>query len=181
MSSADPIRLFLGVPFVDSAAGTMEIALKHHLLEGDWRPMPRANWHITVLFMGHHATSALPGLVERASGILTITSAFELHGGRFCTVSGAGGMRWLRFEANHAFTALHRQLASALQVSPDMRVPQWPHVTLARGDREAEDRLENDIILPRYLVDRVHLFRSDPGDGSPVYTSLAEFPLRLLT
>lgn len=161
-------------------------ALKKHL-NPLMKPPSSFRWvrpeslHLTLQFLGEIKEEKIAGLLEREKQALEGLQAFQFN---------LGPLEW--FPNSHRPTVLSLQatpqdaltkLAQALGDGALARGyviedrPFRPHITLARVENlnnPAPDILASFAWqeLPPLFVKEVVLFRSDPGEGGPVYTRL---------
>ena len=168
-------RLFVAQALTAVQRDTLQRALA---LPTGWRPVPPANWHLTLFFAG---TMPTDGWRDRATALATVAAQhmpFEVTDAGLEVVIGRDRMVWLRFAPHPAFDALHRDLAAAFELPPDPRSPHWPHVTLARSRQEAKPPVAGPDLPTSMSIHELTLFRSEPGDGHPRYVPLARYPLQ---
>ncbi|HYV47738.1 MAG TPA: RNA 2',3'-cyclic phosphodiesterase [Myxococcaceae bacterium] len=156
---------------------------------------PRARWgppsnaHLTLAFLGSMEEAKVPELSRALEGVATRAAPFDLQlrgGGAFGSPKKPRVL-WVGVEGDTA--RLHQLQAwtgSALQplgYEPEER-DYRPHLTLARArDPRGDPGLARcagalaDRALGAARVDRLILFRSQPGPGGSKYTPLAEPPL----
>lgn len=180
-----PDRLFLGVPLAAEARAALSAQIGELLPpELPVRPVPPANWHLTLRFLGATAPELLADLrVELSSAELG--NAFPITFGGLGTFPRASRARALWIGISAGLEPL-QQLAGAVErcarsagFEPDER-PFSPHLTLARL-REPTDlsQLVATAIPPTVsqTVAEIVLFRSHLGAGPPRYEPVDRFSL----
>lgn len=182
---AKQYRLFVAVSIPDQLADLVEEAVepwRKALPEVRWAP--RANWHVTLRFLGSTDPRLVPWVRERLSEVASLTAPFEQN------VRGLGAFPSTR-RARVVWAGLEDHdgsLAGLARAVSDALDPKFPrevrafsaHLTVARSDPPislpasfAETPLESD----RFVVDFVALMRSRLRRPAPVYERVAAFPL----
>lgn len=183
-------RTFIGLP-VKAGPGVLRARLElMESLKGE-----RISWvdplryHITVRFLGE---TRIPD-VEKIGKALQ--SGLQLPDQWMVSTAKAGsfGPRnmprviWIGFEDQLPFETLRREVDRVLQSCgiPPMDQPFRAHLTLGRirslRDPEAFHRSLERIrerFIERIKFDRLVFYRSEPGRGGPVYTSLLDLEFR---
>jgi 2'-5' RNA ligase len=150
----------------------------------DARFAPRAQWHVTVQFLGNHVdidavSAALEGLRATPAEV-QLGGAGPVGGTKQRGTVFALGVRpweWL----NDLVDAVGERLAP-LGHEPENR-RYLPHLTLARCKRRTDMREAAAAVGPEpvgepWLVDRVVLFESETRREGAVHTKVAEILLR---
>lgn len=182
---AKPHRLFVALSIPERVADVIEEAI------GTWRETfpqarwaPRANWHVTLLFLGWTYPRLVPWVGERLAEVAAATPSFEtcVRGvGAFPSTRRARVL-WAGLEDDGGeMAALAGAVSDALaREFPPERRPFSAHLTVARSDPPlslpaafAATALESD----RFEVDAVTLMRSHLRRPAPVYEGVEEFPL----
>lgn len=151
------------------------------------RWLPEENYHVTLRFIGEvpghlaeeidHALAALRG---RAFDMVFSGVGTFARGGREVAL-------WAGVERNPALDHLQSKIETALQRTglPPERKRFQPHVTLARLDGAAEERLAG-FLQARNLfregpmrVEHFTLFSSRLGKEASSYTAEVEYPLEV--
>jgi RNA 2',3'-cyclic 3'-phosphodiesterase len=183
-------RLFVAVDLGEAVRRAL------HRLQDELRALaPKARWappenaHLTLAFLGSTEEALVPKLSDVLAGVASQAAPFDLQltgGGAFGS-SKKPRVLWVGVEgALAALAELHRRTEAALQpmgYQPERREYR-PHLTLARArDPRGDPRLARcaQALAGRALgtarIDRLILFRSQPGPGGSKYTPLAEPPL----
>lgn len=178
------VRLFAGLyPPEEACAHLAAHVSTLHLSAADARPTPRAQWHVTVVFLGEVPDARLPDVqtaLKSSSGGTTPVRLRIAGGGRFGTILWAG----LSGDVDHVAAlgeSARRELSRARLPFDDR--PFRPHLTLARpGDRLDPRTIEADRAAldtyegPEWTATHLRLMRSQLGP-TPVYTELSRFDL----
>jgi 2'-5' RNA ligase len=136
----------------------------------DAKRTPRAQWHITVQFLGNHAdvdavVAALDGLQTRAASIQLVGRG----GVRTVASLGAQPVPWLRelaAEVEGRLAPLGHEVEHH---------PYRPHLTLARGRRLP--RLGDETVGEPWLVSSVVVYESQTKPSGALHIPRAEIPL----
>lgn len=184
-SETKPFRLFVAVSVPDEVADLVEEALESwRRALPDVRWTPRANWHVTLRFLGSTDPRSVPWIGDRLAEVASDIAPFErgVRGlGAFPSARRAKVL-WAGFEDDDGSLA---RLARAVADALDPRFPAeerkfGAHMTVARSARPirlpagfATTPLENG----RLVVDALKLMRSHLGRSAPVYEELAAFRL----
>lgn len=179
------LRLFLAATLPPGHLDSLEPAvasLKARLPRARW--IPRQNWHITLSFLGQVPDAKLPGIIraaERTAAEMQTIQSRLMGLGAFPGKHRARVL-WVGVaDVQKGLAQLAARLGEACG-APDVRT-YHPHLTLARFNVPAsiEEVIgqAEPLELERscFQVDRVVLFRSDPGRQGSVYVALAEFGL----
>jgi 2'-5' RNA ligase len=137
---------------------------------GDAKRTPRAQWHITVQFLGNHAD--VDEVVGALDGLGTAPASIQLVGGggvRTVASLGAQPLPWLRELAAEVEGRL-----APLGHEPEHR-PYRPHLTLARGRRLPG--LGDEPVGDPWLVSGLVVFESQTKPSGAVHIPRAEIPL----
>ncbi|SIQ47012.1 RNA 2',3'-cyclic phosphodiesterase [Aquipseudomonas alcaligenes] len=158
------LRLFFALPCPTGVAAQIDAWRQGQHFAG--KPVPTANLHITLAFLGHVPESRLQQLQRVPPRLALADLAFDLH--LDCLDCWSEGL--LHLSPSQPPQAL-LNLASALQqqLQLDER-PYRPHLTLARDSRPAEIRTPPSFT---WHVDQLHLYQSAGGH----YLSLQRWPL----
>lgn len=165
-------RLFIGTPVLPTILAPK---LKHLMMREDQpnlRWTPEQQWHVTALFIGTRSDEELPDIAHKAESASRELSAFDLLEGRLCAMPNERpSMLWVRFLPSQQLEQLHRILAEATGTPVSSFSPMWPHITLARG-KPVPFHSGEPLVLDRFKVDRLTLFRSDPGPQGTLHSPL---------
>lgn len=184
--SPGPARLFLGVPVPEPAREALKASLRGTLGERPLpgRPVPPANWHLTLRFLGAVEEEARDRLLRELSRAdLGSAFALELGGlGAFPRPARAGVL-WAGVQRGaEPLRALAARVAGAVERAGFAREARAfsPHLTVARvhPPRDLRETVERgDAVTARFSVEEAVLYRSHPGAGPPRYEAEARFPL----
>jgi RNA 2',3'-cyclic 3'-phosphodiesterase len=171
-------RLFLGAPLPEGVRGRISTLLAEAPGPGfGGRPVPPANWHITLRFLG-------PSTAERTATLVGALDAADLGGAFPVSLEGWGGFPrlhratvfWVGVGDPTGGLARLAEVAEAMARSvgyPPEHRPFRPHLTIGRS-RAPVDLSPALATLPPIQVpmevDRLVLFRSTLGGPAPVYT-----------
>lgn len=155
------------------------------------RWVPVQNIHLTLQFLG----DVSPSNLELLSGELRINLAnspcIEVlvgKAGAFPNVHRARTL-WIGLTAPPAFATLHQTIqATTARIGYPVENRKFsPHLTIGRVNQNASPADLNMIqmtiqhtdigIIGKFLVDAVHLFKSDLHPTGPVYTRIYSMPL----
>jgi len=183
-------RLFVAVDLgaeVRRALEALQAELKALAPEARW--VPPENAHLTLAFLGSTEEAKVPELSRTLEAVATRAAPFDLQlrGGGAFGPSKRPRVLWVGVEGDTArLHQLHAWTGAALRpwgYEPEDR-DYRPHLTLARArDPRGNPKLAccAGMLAGRALgaarVDRLILFRSQPGPGGSTYTPLAEPPL----
>ena len=140
------------------------------------RPVPPANLHLTLAFLGERSPAQLEPLIPSLKAILTRLPAFTVTLSTQDAFPEPGGRIWAAHARREAaLLDLHRQIWDVLgQAGIEAEPRQFlPHVTLARAAAPLQTEAKpGPWVLP---VHSVMLYESPP-DG--YYRVLHDWPLR---
>ena len=174
MASATQRVFFALWPDAQARAQLASLA-REVALESGGRPTPPDRIHLTLAFIGEQPTIRVDSLC-RLGGLIRARD-FVLGLNRVGGFSRTG-IAWLGASAAQAeLSALHEEITGALRSRgfPIEERPYVPHLTLARRSTTVIERT-----LPQPISWRATSFSlvaSEPGDGGPVYRSIAAWPL----
>jgi 2'-5' RNA ligase len=151
--------------------------------------VPPENAHLTLAFLGSTEDAKVPELSKALEAVAARAGPFDLQlrgGGAFGSPKRPRVL-WVGVEGDTAaLHQLHGWTEAALQplgYQPEHR-DYRPHLTLARArDPRGDPTLARcagalaNRVLGAARIDRLILFRSQPGPGGSKYTPLAEPPL----
>ena len=176
-SKTEGLRLFVGTALQSATADAVARAAAGQLLLPHWKAAPRAQWHVTTLFIGQRPEAELPALLSALEQVARTHAAFHLHDGRLVAMPEAEpAMLWLRFTPSPALETLHQALAGAMHAASSPHQPHWPHITLARG-RAGSPLPDGRVVLYLLRIARLTLFRSDAVPGGRVHVPVGEVHL----
>lgn len=178
------VRCFLAFPITDIVQRQLLTALRTCIAdhEDGYQPIRRANWHMTVFFLGQQPLLRLQGLFSPISELLS-----QQPPGDSIRLTRLGGFpkrerpRLLAAEGElpDSFVAWHRSLVELLSrhgVEPD-HVRWRPHVSLARRQEQRHDATLRDLPLEdcTLRVNRLQLLMSTPTPKGSTYSPLTEW------
>ena len=182
---AKPQRLFVAVSIPHHAAETLEAAIE------SWRAtfpsaqwVPRANWHVTLRFLGSTYPRLVPWVRERLGAVASETPVFEtcLRGlGAFPSARRARVL-WAGLDDEEgSLGTLAAALSEALarEFPPEARAFS-AHVTVARSDPPLglpPAFAETPLVSRPFAIDEIVLMRSHVRRPAPVYDPVATYPL----
>ena len=176
------IRLFVGLDLPGSLRERLT-TLVGGLPGARW--VPAENYHLTLRFIGE-VPSWRAEEVDHALGVLR-ARGFELTlaGLGVFEKAGRSSALWVGAERNPSLDHLRSKIETALQragLEPERRRFN-PHVTLARVDAVAQERLASYVQAHNLFradplpVEHFTLFSSRLGKEASVYTAEAEYEL----
>ena len=144
------------------------------------RPVPEAQLHVTLLFLGNTQPAEVDALWEGVGAAAAGVQAPVLAP---IGVKGVPPRRPRLFaldlaDAGHRAGDLHQRLAQTLDRTEERTL--WPHVTLARVRRGAHTRaltVPDAMPFESITVAAVTLYRSQPSAGGARYTPLRSLEL----
>ena len=176
------MRLFVALdlpwPLRDRLAG-----LATGIMGARWAP--RENLHLTLRFVGEVPNWRAEEIDLALHGIRGRSFPLALSGVGLFEKGGRVTALWAGVERSSALEHLQAKIETALQragLEPERR-RYIPHVTLARLDQPANDKIagfvqrNNLFRAEAFLVDRFTLFSSQLGKDSPVYTAENDYGL----
>ena len=184
-------RLFVAVDLgaeVHRALESLQVELRPLAPKARW--VPPENAHLTLAFLGSTEEAQVPELSRALEAVAGRAKPFDLQfqgGGAFGS-SKKPRVLWVGVEGDTAaLQRLHGWTEAALKplgYQPEDR-DYRPHLTLARArDPRGDPKLSRCALalaeraLGAARIDRLILFRSQPGPGGSKYTPLAEPPLQ---
>lgn len=181
---AKPQRLFVAITIPERAAEAVEEAMQpwqEAFPRARW--VPRANWHVTVQFLGWTYPRLVPWVRGRLAEVAARTPLLEtrVRGvGAFPSVRRARVL-WAGLDDDGSLTGLAGAVSASLarEFQPESR-PFSAHLTVARSDPPislpasySETTLESEP----FAVEVVTLMRSHLRRPAPVYEPVGEFTL----
>jgi 2'-5' RNA ligase len=176
------MRLFVALdlpwPLRDRLAG-----LSTGIMGARW--VPRENLHLTLRFIGDVPNWRAEEVDLALHGIRGRGFPLVLRGVGLFEKAGRVTALWAGVERSSALEHLQAKIETALQragLEPERR-RFIPHVTLARLDQPANDKItgfvqrNNLFRAEAFSVDRFTLFSSQLGKESPVYTAENDYGL----
>jgi 2'-5' RNA ligase len=178
-------RLFVGIPFPAELREGLETYLRDTFGERmPGRPVPPANWHLTLRFLGDTDAEHHRVLVDELTAI-DRGPAFDLSLAGLGAFPRAARATVLWIGVGDGAAEL-RALAAKIEAAavragfaPEPK-PYSPHLTLSRIQPAADLRRAIDAAPPfggRMRVTEFVLFRSHLGGGPPRYERIVGFPL----
>lgn len=186
------LRLFVALPL----PAPLKTKIARELLDAPWmkrpgvRPVPAANLHLTLNFIGDAEVGALSALKDALIAALTGIARFKLTlrgGGAFPSMASP---RVFYLAVPEDSRSLLSDLASRVKeacAEAGLRGDPKPfkaHLTIARADDRLDSTAGSEIIanLNRYQADSfdardVIVYSSDLSGGAPVYRTEITVPL----
>ena len=174
-------RLFAGVP-IDEVTRINLIRQLPSDLPG--KPSPPINWHFTLRFLGSTDADRRDALIQRLSST-QFGTPFDLSFDRLGAFPDAGRARvvWLGTSAGHdrleGIAAKVEEAARSAGFDAEKR-PFKAHLTLSRMKEPmsvAAVLAKARAVHSTMRVDRIILYRSEPGGSHSQYSVVATFPL----
>lgn len=177
-------RLFLAVPIPAEVRRELAACLRTARTALPGKPVPPANWHLTIRFLGEVQPPTADLLVARLAGA-ELGPAFDVglsSCGAFPRPSRATVL-WVGVDDG---ADRLRSLGAAVEAAvrevgfPAERRPFHPHLTISRLRTPTDVRGILRALPPpdvRFRADRLVLYRSVLGGGPPRYESLESFAL----
>ena len=179
-------RLFIGVPLAEEARREIEARLRHALPEGlPGRPVPAANWHLTLRFLGATRADQLATLREHLRRSAALGPAFQVRFGGLGAFSRPRSARvmWIGVtqgaERLREIAGIAEDAARAAGFAPEEK-RFTPHLTLSRiqPPRDVTRALQAAPPLDLEMgVGEVVVFRSHLGGGPARYEAVERFTL----
>lgn len=179
------MRLFLGLPLSDTAAGELTaISLRHRAAGDSLRWSAQESWHITLQFLGAVSDTQHACIVERLRELRLPPVEIILEGlGFFDRV----GIFFAGVQLTPALIALQQQVVAATLpcgFAPETR-PYHPHITLARskgrqgkqGLLRLRDSIRRQPNFYRFTVQEFLLYESILSPSGSRYEVRERFPL----
>lgn len=184
-SGSGSLRLFVAVKVADPACDAAESAIarwRSQLPEARW--VPRANWHVTISFLGATPPTLVPWVCERLADAVATASPIETNVRALGAYPSTRRARVLWAGLDDAGGGL-AALASAVRAAlarefPPERRAFSAHLTVARGDpplRLPESFGATPLESERFTIDELMLMRSHLRRPAPVYEQIEVFPL----
>lgn len=177
------MRLFVAVPLPEEMKAALrpyqQVYRHKHI-----RFVPEENLHLTLYFIGEAPDERLPRLHQLLAGVAAAHAPFTLHFRETAPGPRAGSPRliWTRFEDHPAFAALSTDLCQALEAAPGSYGKFIPHITIARLRKDRgklpDLPLLREPAIPDLAVSSFALWQSKLQHPHPVYSTVADFPLR---
>ena len=181
------LRLFTGIAAPRETNARLDELVRQLKPLAQIRWSPAANFHITTKFIGAWPEDRLEEM-RQALGRLQNSGGFQIaiRGLGFFPNARRPRVFWTGVEGGDPLAGLAArtdQACAKLGIEPESR-PYSPHLTLARIESPAGLTSLQDAVakLPstdfgEFEAATFHLYRSQPGRGGSVYTSLAEYRL----
>lgn len=175
-------RLFLGVPLDEEVRDMLAQHLRQHRLPG--RPLPPANWHLTIRFLGEIGEVVTERLIAELDQA-DLGQAFEVILGEMGAFPRAAraAVVWLAIarglERLSDLNEIVEDLSRAVGLPPEER-PFAPHLTLSRIRPEIDVRADLAVYRPapfQWTVGEVVLYESHLGRGGARYEPVEKFLL----
>ncbi|MBY0331580.1 MAG: RNA 2',3'-cyclic phosphodiesterase [Acetobacteraceae bacterium] len=178
------IRLFVALP-LPATVKTQLSLLAGGIPGARW--VPPENYHLTLRFIGEVETWRAQEADEALAAIRAPGFALSLRGLGTFEKGGRIGALWVGVERTEALCFLQAKVETALQragFEPERR-RFAPHVTLARTERAAPEKLigfvqaHNLFRAPPVPVERFTLYSSHLGKEQALYVPEVEYELQL--
>jgi RNA 2',3'-cyclic 3'-phosphodiesterase len=178
------VRAFVAVFPPTEVQEVLASAARGLSVAGKVRLTPPANVHLTLKFLGDVSEDDLGRVAEALEPVREKHEPFE------ASISGFGAfpspkkarVLWAGIsEGSDRLRTLAEDVEEFLEPLGFEREnrPYVPHLTLgrARGRPVALETVETSSPVPTFLVRRVDLVQSVPGEGGAAYSTLAAYPL----
>jgi 2'-5' RNA ligase len=182
------MRLFTGIDLPEEVRERLERLLMHLRACAHLKWSPVYNLHVTLKFIGEWPEDRLPQLDAALRGMAPREPIpAEVKGLGWYPNPHHPRVFWAGVDGGDALTKLVKDIDGAtagIGVASEDR-PFNAHLTLARikepaplqALRSAIAQLES-VEFGAFQVDRVCLFRSQPGSAGSIYTKLSEYPFQ---
>lgn len=178
-------RLFVGVPLADDARREIDARLRSALPDGvPGRPVPVANWHLTLRFLGATRADQLAAIRDRLRAA-ELGHAFGVRFGGLGAFSRPRSARVMWIAVTEGVQRLQElariaeDAARAAGFAPEEK-PYTPHLTISRlqPPRNVTGAVERVPPLDVEMrVGEVIVFRSHLGGGPVRYEPVERFAL----
>lgn len=178
-------RLFIGVALTEGARWTIDEHVRRWMPDGvPGRPVPAANWHLTLRFLGTTSAEQLAAIV-RHLGAAELGRAFEVRFGGLGAFSRPRSARvlWIGItdgvERMKALARIAEDAARAAGFAAEEKAF-TPHLTLSRIQPPRDVTRATGDVPPlelRMPVREVVVFRSHLGGGPARYEGVERFGL----
>jgi 2'-5' RNA ligase len=175
-------RLFLGVPLDEDVRAMLAQHLPQHRVPG--RPVPPANWHLTIRFLGNVGQVVMERLIAELDQA-DLGETFEVVLGEIGAFPrpARAAVVWLALakgrERLGELNEIAEEASQAVGLTPEER-PFAPHLTLSRIRPELDVRAELAAYRQapfRWTAGEMVLYESHMGRGGAVYEPVEKFPL----
>lgn len=170
------MRLFFALKFSEAVKDALCAAMdRMRLCCAQGRFTPRANLHLTLVFLGEVPPERLPDVREAMEEVSAGRFALEI-GGVGCFRQRGGYLYWAGVERSVPLCSLYGSLCGELQkrgFSIEER-PYRPHLTLVRQAVLKDDCDRSAFTVPvlRTRAENFSLMLSERRDGRQVYTEI---------
>jgi 2'-5' RNA ligase len=177
-----PIRAFVALDLDDATRARLaELVVSLHGVVTGARWVRPEGIHLTLRFLGYARRSVLDSLVQalRLAAEDCPACTADVRGLGTFPERGRARVLWLGIQVPPAVLRLQQACERAAVVAgfePEAR-PFAPHLTLARWSEPAPRPALPPADLGRTSLDRLVLYRSQPGAKGSVYTPLDTFAL----
>ena len=178
-------RLFVGVPLTEAARTAIDGQLRRWMPDGvPGRPVPAANWHLTLRFLGATRADQLASVVRHLRGA-HLGDAFDVGFGGLGAFSRPRSARvlWIGLtdgvERMKALARIAEEAARAAGFEPEEKSFK-PHLTLSRIQPPRDVTAAIQRVPPldlRMPVQELVVFRSHLGGGPARYEAVERFGL----
>lgn len=170
------MRLFFAIGFSGAVKDALCAAMERmRVCCAQGRFTPRANLHLTLVFLGEVPSERLPDAREAMEEVSAGSFALQI-GGMGCFRQRGGYLYWAGVERSAPLLFLYNTLCEKLQTHGfrfDER-PYRPHLTLARQVVLKDDCDRSALTVPvvQTRAESFSLMLSERRDGRTVYTEI---------
>ena len=179
-------RVFLGVFIPQALQEKIEHYIAQQKIAVRW--IKRKNWHLTLYFIGDLTDDSIDLLASKLEDVQQ-KSKFELSFDKmsFAPFKRQASMVWALYKVDTKFDEFVAAIYSALKLSmpeqverfQEPRLPNYPHITLARFKDPSVSKQElSSIKLPDLAIDRFQLIESELTPTGSIYKVLNEYELQ---
>ena len=176
-------RVFLGVFISTSLQEKIERYIAQQKIAVRW--IKPKNWHLTLYFIGDLTNDSIDQLASKLEDIQQL-SKFELSFDKisFAPFKRQPTMIWALYKVDPKFDEFVAAICSSLKLAlpdqaerfPEPRLPNYPHITLARfKDASVSKQKLSSIKLPDLLINRFQLIESELTPTGSVYKVIKEY------
>lgn len=178
-------RLFIAIPLSTDFIEALDEYCKGLSGFDEWRFIPKENWHITVLFLGHVKDEELPTIVETLKKVFPGVKSFTLEFDKimFAPPGRPPRMIWAQFKKSAEFQRLSNDLNKAFEKfikKTSMQREALPHATLARLKNIIAAKKELQNFEPKekiFTISQIYLMESRLSKSGAEYSIIEPFYL----